>query len=173
MRARWTAAGVAVLWLVAVCDPAGARDDVRDVKQTVLTYVEAAATGDFETLDRLSTGLARDYRYQPATARFRFHQAFARTFRSLGRVRIMRDVARVEVTFHVRALTRVMLNAARERLTRRHVNPRTRAAVERRIRSWAPQQARLLSRIWVWLVRQEGRWLIHRIAPVNNPRRRR
>ncbi len=174
MWGRWTAGGVVALWVVAsVFGPARARDEAQAVRRTVLIYIEAAATGDFETLDRLSTGLARDYRSHPGTARFRFHQAFARTFLSLDRIRIKKDVARAEVRFDPKALTRVLLQAARERLARRHLDPRTRASLERRLKSWAPRQARFLSRIWVWLVKQEGRWLIHRVAPVENRRFRR
>jgi hypothetical protein len=171
MWGRWTAGVAVALWLVvSVFGPARARNEERAVRRTILTYVEAAATGDFETLDRLSTGLARDYRYHPETARFRFHQAFARTFLSLDRVRIRKDVARGEITFDAKALTRVLIDAARERLARRHLDPRTRAKMERRIKSWAPSQARFLSRIWIWLVRQEGRWLVHRVSPAT-PRR--
>ncbi|MBU1741362.1 MAG: hypothetical protein KKC37_07430 [Proteobacteria bacterium] len=60
-------------------------DDQAAVKQTILNYLQATAEGDFEARERLSTGLASHYNARPGTARFQFHQAFARTFLGLGR----------------------------------------------------------------------------------------
>jgi hypothetical protein len=140
-------------------------DEAPSVRQTVLTYIKAAAEGDFEILDQMSTGPARNYNAHPGTARFEFHQAFARTFIGLGSVKIKKDLAAVLVRFDPRDLTRLLRRAARARLKKMHPDPQTRRRMETHIRNWAPIQARRMSRLRVWLVKKDGRWLIHRISP--------
>lgn len=139
-------------------------DDQAAVKQTILNYLQATAEGDFEARERLSTGLASHYNARPGTARFQFHQAFARTFLGLGRIEIKKDLATAVVRFDRRELTRLMCRSARARLMKLHPDPRTRRKMERHIRTWAPIQARRMSRLRVWLVKKDGRWLIHRVS---------
>jgi len=143
---------------------AGAADDQAAVKQTVLTYIRATAEGDFETREKLSTGMAEYYNARPGTARFRFHQAFARTFLGLGRIELKKDLAKVVVRFDAKDLTRLMCRAARARLTKLQPDPKTRRRMERQIRKWAPLQARRMSRLHVWLIKKDGRWLVLRVS---------
>jgi len=149
---------------------AGAADEQAAVKQTVLNYIRATAEGDFEARGRLSTGMAEYYNARPGTSRFRFHQAFARTFVGLGRIELKKDLATVVVRFDAKDLTRLMRRAARARLRKLQPDPKTRRRMERHIRKWAPLQAQRMSRLRVWLVKKDGRWLILRVSGATRSR---
>lgn len=161
------------LALMVVCvsgGVAGAADDQAAVKQTVLTYIRATAEGDFETREKLSTGMAEYYNARPGTARFKFHQAFARTFLGLGRIEFKKGLATVLVRFDAKDLARLMRRAARARLRKLQPDPKTRRKMARHIQKWAPLQARRMSCLRVWLVKKDGHWLILRFSSATRSR---